>query len=234
MKKLMMFAAAMTIVGGAFAQNVGGGTCTPSGTCASVWAVKMNLRTTMGRTGKVAPNLCAPGASGNCIRFPNYPYVINGLLFECDCACDAFENATLELWSPRFKQEITVNTWTPVAHIIGNKKSAEIVWELEASDPTIGVTGDFELVGAGFGTYNGKYYTSFSGYAAGVLVDPMCQAVDLDANALGCDPAGYWLCDGTFDVTEPAPLFGTWAIKYNAAASKVYDANGKLPYPNWW
>jgi len=247
MKKLMMFAAAMTIVGGAFAQN-----CAPvQRTCALVYYVKMNLRTSMGKGGVVGnnANVCAPGTAAiACVRVANYPYVINGIIYTCDCTCDSIGNALdndgFVLWDPKWHTTVFIDSWTWTSHVIGKKTSAEVYWTLNAIEDravSANIDNAFTLYGAGFGVYNGHYYTGFSGYAAGTLMDPICQSVNISEDDDGCARAGYWYCDdGALlsadtedDDLEPAPLFGKWAIKLNAAASKRYLANATLPVPNY-
>jgi len=234
MKKLMMFAAAMTIVGGAFAAD-----CAPeTKPCALVYYVKMNLRTSMGKGGTTTSgSICEPGVTAiACVRFPNYPYVINGVIATCDCLCDSFLSADACLWDPKFKTPVAIDEWTWTIHVIGNKRTAEAYWDLAASDVAVG--GAFELFGAGFGAFNGKYYTAFSGYAAGTLDNPICQrTLGTGNDAIDCASAGYWDCvEGNLVAPgelEPAPLFGTWAIRLNPTASKRYLKDGYLPIPSY-
>lgn len=234
MKKLMMFAAAMTIVGGAYA------TCSPTPTsCALVYNVKLNLKTSMGKgTTGTSNSLCAPGNPGACVRFPNFSYVVDGYLAYCDCDCDGIMSANDNVaWCTKLKSAVELDfTWNYV-HVIGNQAQAEALWALDGEDS---ILGDFWLIGAGFGTYRKvtpRVFGSFSGYAVGEMIDPICLVVATSASTT-CALAGYWDCiDLTTllfsDTDDSAPLFGSWAMKLNAAASKSYEKSGysaaKLP-----
>ncbi|MCL2104975.1 MAG: hypothetical protein FWH21_07990 [Kiritimatiellaeota bacterium] len=231
MKKLMMFAAAMTIVGGAFAQ------CTPTQLdCALVYNVKLNLKTSMGKVaGGSLASLCSPTVTTvACIRYPNYSYVIDGYIAICECECDSLaDNAEVFSWNTKLRSIDPISVWEfDTLHVIGNQTQAETTWGMTGTDEIIG---DFSLTGAGFGKFKKsgvQYFTSFSGYAAGQLDQPVCLIND------NCDPAGYWYCDDLtangFDDSEEAPLFGTWAIKFNAAASKRYAIDAYLKVPSFY
>jgi hypothetical protein len=138
-------------------------------------------------------------------------------------------------WCTKLRSSVDLEFDWGYAHVIGNKGQAEATWALAGEDSIIG---EFWLVGAGFGTFkrtNPAFFFSFSGYAAGELDSPICLVLN-PAATQNCDPAGYWECD---DLTTPptegdgAPLFGSWAIKANAAASKVYVKGGGLKVPSW-
>ncbi|MCL1921157.1 MAG: hypothetical protein FWG50_08800 [Kiritimatiellaeota bacterium] len=245
MKKLMMFAAAMTIVGGAYAAPTNGDGsdgCSLSLDCegALVYNVKMNLRTVSGKAGKTshAISACEIGTDVTCIRYPNFPYQVLGYLVACDCACDAIADAEAVLWSPRLKSTLLGEFDWELLHVLGTKKQAEAFWTFEGTDNYLG---PMELVGAGFGSYSasfskffGRPYLGFSGYVVGQLAEPVCLGVAAVED--GCEPAFYWFCeDMVLDNTEPSIIYGSWAMKLNTAASKKYW-NGvvDIPTPSYY
>jgi hypothetical protein len=115
-------------------------------------------------------------------------------------------------------------TWEFLHVLSRGQNRAEALWTFEATDSVIG---DLELRGAGFGNYSRTAvwgmgaFTSFSGMAVGTLAEPTCISATL------CAPAAYWECDDltTLLTDDPAVMYGTWAMKLNAAASKKYAAN---------
>ena len=235
MKKLMMFAAAMTIVGGAFAQCA----VVEPGHCAMVWSVKMNLRTVTGKassTTTVNSQDCTVDEAALCIRYPNFAYAVQGYLVteDCECTCDALNDATAYLWATRLKSELVVTSWDWSLHVLGKQNTAEASWVLEGTDDLIG---DMTLAGAGFGTFKKTNifgsdvtgtFTALAGTVVGTLDEPTC----VDA----CSPAAYWFCEdlSTTDDSEPGVIFGTWNVKFSLAGSKAV-ANGKgLPTPKWY
>lgn len=217
MKKLLMFAAAMTIVGGAYAE------CSDpdpvDSNCVAVYNVKMNLKTTTGKaysSKTYNASDCSELEVGGCVRFPKAGLVLEGYLIICDCTCAGMEEAdedTLFIGNKKLQSVIIPDSFGfDFLHILGNGKSAETSWKLEGADYT-GQIGPLALTGAGFGTYSTKYnvYSSFSGAAVGTLAEPVCLGE--------CEAAGYWLCDGSFETTDPSVLFGTWGMKLNTKYS---------------
>jgi|GEM_PF-2019769 len=218
MKKLMMFAAAMTIVGGAYAQ------CSDPDPidrdCMLTYNVKMNLRTVTGKgaTTVVGGSACTDGdiVSG-CIRYPRVGLVLEGYLFVCGCECDDLVEAEcLLLGNKKLRTTLTdVDFAFDFIHILGNGKSAEASWALEADGDFEGLIGPLSLAGTGFGTFNPKrgVFTSFSGATVGYLEEPICIAFN------DCVPAFYWLCDGELDDADPSIIYGTWGMKLNTRLS---------------
>ena len=232
MKKLMMFAAAMTIVGGAFAQCV----IQPDVECAMVYNVKMNLRTVSGKTTTVitgSASDCDLGTEAGCVRYPNFPYAVQGYLVttDCDCTCDAISSAEAFLWAPRLKSTLAGEFDWAILHVLGKQNTAEAAWEFEGIDS---VLGPMTLAGAGFGSYSktAAYgvgaYSAFSGSVVGALEEPACIA--------DCLFAAYWLCDdlGTALEDDAGIIYGTWAMKLNASASKAYSKGARIPVPAWY
>jgi len=220
MKKLMTFAAAMTIVGGAYAAD-----CempTPDTGCAMVYNVKMNLKTVSGKklTGAAVydKETCELTQDTDCIRFPNFPYRVQGYLVSCDCGCDILDGDFV-LWSAPLKSALCVEvTEGSFAHVLGKQNTAEIFFGLEGEDS---VLGELWLTLVGFGTYSKKagMYGGFNGLAVGQLAQPICIGV--------CADAEYWEC-GTLVLAndDPSIIGGTWSMKYNPGASKAYWRDG--------
>jgi len=230
MKKLMMFAATMTIVGGAFAQ----GGCTDPEPIEKpvVYRVTMNLRTVMGkgRTTTVSSACQDDAVTASCIRFPLYPYPVHGYIVNCEWACDAITSEEVYLWNPKLRSTLLEPTfaWT-FLHVLGRQggANAEALWDFTGVDSVIddgaGDNGVVALRGAGFGVYNYNLglYTSFRGMAVGTLSFPKCLSTGEN-----CTVASYWLCtDLTQDDEDPSVMFGTWAMRLDVAASKAVWAN---------
>jgi len=241
MKKLMMFAAAMTIVGGAYAQC--GDPDPIDRDCMLTYNVKMNLRTVTGRALKhvTAPDLCGEGTvTGGCVRFPKVALTLEGYLFVCGCECDMLEEADetwLFLGNKKLQTTLQLGSFEfEFLHILGNGKSAEAAWTLEVDDDNKGLIGPFDLTGTGFGTFNTKQnlYTAFSGGTVGYLYVPQCIA----PGAQSCETAGYWICDGSFEFEDASVIYGTWGMKLNTKLSGyVAGANTsamlRKAFPTW-
>ena len=226
MKKLMMFAAAMTIVGGAHAQ------CNDSLDCAQVWDVKMSLKTTQAATLK-AKNVCADNA---CYRKPGKKS-LNGFLFVgggCgECTCASINDAVFYLWDKKAKEMVVDGgeiSWS-FLHIIG-KKDTE-------AEGLFGITSDegIELTGAGFGKWDlkNKILKSLSGEIVGAGAPPACSIDCTDEI-----PAVAFICtaDGIEEVEDaPTAYSGKFSIKYSKGSSKKAanygDADILLPKWVW-
>ena len=235
MKKLMMFAAAMTIVGGAYAQ------CNDPeiilGDCMLTYNVKMNLRTVTGKGYKaIQQNVCKEDeVEGGCIRFPRIGLTLDGYLFYCNCDCDLVDADCLALGNKKLQTMLTgVDFAFEFIHILGNGKSAEASWALETTGDAKGLIGPIELAGTGFGTFNTKnnIFTGFSGMTVGYLAEPQCIALN------DCEPAFYWLCDGTMDNEDASIIYGTWGMKLNTKFSGLKPAGNigtllKAAFPAW-
>jgi len=119
MKKLMMFAAAMTIVGGAYAQ------CADPvlENCMAVYNVKMNLKTVAFK-GKAQE--CDDAI---CVRYPKVGLVLDGYLILCSCDCDGLtdaDNATIFLGNKKLQSVLINDTFAfDWLHVLGNGKQAE-------------------------------------------------------------------------------------------------------------
>jgi len=238
MKKLMMFAAAMTIVGGAYAQ------CSDPeiilGNCMMTYNVKMNLRTVSGKAfaGATIKDPCGETEeiAGTCIRYPKVGLVLEGYLFLCVCDCEALGEATeceLFLGNKKLRSMLSISEFGfDWIHILGNGKQAEASWGLLTDGDFTDQIGPLALQGTGFGAFNKKnqVFTSFSGGTTGWLLEPRCLS--------SCDNASYWLCDGLLDEEEPSVIYGTWAMKLNTKLSGSKAGNNfgsvvKLAFPTW-
>jgi hypothetical protein len=219
MKKLMMFAAAMTIVGGAYAQ------CedpdpTP-GNCALAYDVKISVKSTIPEStkGYTISSPCEDDVDldGGCFRkIGKYSY--QGLLYTCDCECNAIADATFYLWNKKAKEYVVYGdtiTWS-FLNIIGKKqKDAEGYFTFD--------TATASFVAAGFGTWDTKnnWLKSLSGSIVGAGAPPECD----DANY--CGAAAAFICtDLSFpDDTLPTAYAGTFSLKYSSGKAKALAVN---------
>ncbi len=228
MKKLMMFAAAMTIVGGAFAQCADIPVVTNN--CALVYDVKLSVKTTVPKAiaGSTINVPCADEetVAEVCYRTPG-SLTLKGYLQACACDCESFLAATLTLWDTHAKAYVTVDSFAwDFLNVIGKKNTeAEGAWTMEIAGGT--------LYGAGFGKWDGKAtparLSSMSGNFAGSVSAPQCDS------EITCDAAIAYPC-GNFDQgssTLETAAYGTWSIKYNKSLSKKEAAGEELPFPNY-
>jgi len=231
MKKLMMFAAAMTIVGGAFAQC--GDPEIPEVNCALVYDVKASVKTTVGdsKAGYTVASNCGDStniAAATCFRKIGKK-TLQGFLFTCDCECDAIESADMYLWNKKEKVFESGSMSWDFINIIGKKqKDVEGSWKITL-DGT-GSLGAGTIYGAGFGKWDSKkeIVKSLSGNFAGYLEAPECD------DELSCDAAAAYVCTDllTPDSSLDTAAFGTWSIKYSSSKSKKLAADASA-YIDW-
>ena len=230
MKKLMMFAAAMTIVGGAYAAD-----CLrpdeEEKDCALVYNFKASLKTTAGAVTKGSaydPELCDRVSSAACYRKPGR---LNwtGVLYVCGCDCTAFSEASLDIWNKKAGAFATVDTEWSILNLLGSKgRGVEVLWSAGSDGD------DFALTMAGFGKFDNRkkalHIKSLSGTAVGSKIAPECEKdLCIQAIALICED-GVWTGDADPQVEQPPTvLAGTWALKYNKKASYWYGVDGRLP-----
>lgn len=210
MKKLLVFAAAMTIVGGAFAQ------CADEPEdkdCAMVYDLKLSVQTTVPNYKETyTGNPCGDDTIAvNCFRKKGKAS-LEGLLWTCECACNALEEAELILWDKKAKEEVDADMEWQFVNIIGKKqKEVEAAWVLAFEDG--------EVMGAGFGKYDKKKkrVKSIKGYFAGSAEPPVCY--DYECEEI---PAAAYICtDLSEPITDlPTVAFGKWSVKYNKSKSK--------------
>ena len=229
MKKLMMFAATMTIVGGAFAA------CsdplpTPETTCALVYDVKISVKTTVPKARTETEVIeCEDDVTASICYRVTGSRSFKGYLTNCDCDCTAFAGANLILWEPKAEAMITVDTvldWD-VLNLIGKKgEDVEGAFSLDLDGNTYA-----DLYGAGFGKIDRKtgIIKSISGDIVGVIPGPLCVDAECDTTdsvAFPCEEIG----DADMTVA-----FGTWSVKYNKSQSqKLNDLPGyEVPVPNY-
>jgi hypothetical protein len=235
MKKLMMFAAAVTIVGSAFAQ------CgdPDDADCALAYDVKLSVKTTVpdSKAGYVLPSHCGDPVTNaaTCIRKTGKK-TIQGFFYTCKCLCDEIENVTSwYLWDKKAKVGETMPASLSF-HVIGRKKSDVEVY-VTLSPGEDGVLNDGTLYLAGFGKWDTKNcrVKSASGNFAGQIAPPKCN------DALSCDEAAAYICDPdsqtggcalVADNTVDTVAFGTWSIKYSSSKAKklIKDSSAYLDW----
>lgn len=235
MKKLMIAAAVAGIASGAFAQN----SCSPT-PGVLVYDVSMTVETTKGVVAKAGSgSICTPGGSsggtGCTVLRTKDKTKFAGWIYDCTDTCDLVAQGSVLMWDSKRKYAFTSAAFaTDFINVMGtNKKDAEWSWEftgtVDYSANGFG-TQDYTLRGSGYGKFNGKYYTSFSGKFGGYVT----PSFDL-SNKSCCDPSGIWLCSDltTLDNSVNTVAFGTWSVKYNGSASKLYQKEGTLKTPNY-
>ena len=207
MKKLMMFAAAMTIVGGAYAACT---LPTASNECALVYSVKVSAKTTVSKTKVDCDEICYRSKGS---------ISLSGYLYVCSCACEDFMSSSL-LWLEDKKGDEVYEgpmAWAFLNRIGKNTDDAEAFWlaGLE-SDAQSEIT----LYGAGFGKFDSKagFLKSMSGNVVGLKSAPLC--------ATACEITGiavaFPACDFEADPTVPTVVFGTFSLNYNKKLSEKY------------
>ena len=247
MKKLMIALAAAGLVGAASAK------CKPGETeyDATVYSVKISLKTPKGELcgGKTASgSACAPGVNGY-VRTPS-TYALQGYFANCSESCDilaTFTQNDIALWNTREKLFLATPEYkVDFIHVLSkSQKNAEIKFSLKGvmnnkkgSSPFMRT---FDLVAAGFGKYSpsAEIFTSFSGNVVGTVAKVYYpKSVNIGTQTAPnwkCPDAGYWLCTTDNNVcgsevkADSSVAYGTFAIKYNASASKKMAA-GTRPF----
>lgn len=210
MKKLMMFAAAMTIVGGAYASSCGD--CTDDCSCSLVYDFKASLKTTL-------PKDASTSCSELCYRKCG-SVSLKGYFYLCgSCTCDSFAQMLFVAIDKKSKdfvvgssEEGVAPTWTILNHIGKKDSNIEALWSIEGND-------GWTWTAAGCGTFDLKNdrVKSISGSLVGQKDAPACAAAACEDS--GSVAVAYPLC--TVDATTDATIvYGTWSMKYNSGKSK--------------
>ena len=209
MKKLMMFAAAMTIVGGAYAQcGLPGGQ--DECNTALVYDFKVSVKTTAGKnySGK-CDDVCYRSKSSKSMK---------GYLYVCGCTCEEFmEDSTLYLYDKKADQVFEGMPEWEIFNKIG-KKNLETEGLFGFEDDY----GEFVFTAAGFGKVNKKdgVLKTMSGSLVGSMEAPLCEV----ACDIGDTAVAYPACDWYEDGDVPTIAFGTWSLKHNKKLSQKYFA----------
>ena len=211
MKKLMMFAAAMTIVAGAYASDCGD--CTDDCSCSLVYEFKASLKTTIAKG-------ISDSCSSSCYRKCGSAK-LKGYLYFCGlCDCEAFAGMKFVAQETKSDDFVFGNsesgvdiTWN-ILNVIGKSDSdVEGHWSVSDSDS------GWSFTAAGCGKYDTKNdrLKSISGDLVGMGPGPSCE--------LSCDDSSLstvtLLCDVSSD-TENTIAYGSWSIKYH----KKYSEQG--------
>ena len=231
MKKLMMAAAVAAMGVSAFAN------CTPTPittSCAEVYNIKLNVKTTKGLAGTGAAGQCVPGACA-VIRVADST-VLEGYFYDCACGCNLLKDGlNTIMWDSKRKAPMCGAAFTfNFMNVMGKKQAdAETEWTFAgaaAYDATR--TSTYTLTGAGYGKYDVKNarFKSFSGNFAGNVDTSFDLKTSTNvAGACACDPSQIWDCTDLTALTDASSVaFGTWTIKYNASASKKLAATQEI------
>jgi len=211
MKKLMMFAAAMTIVAGAYASDCGD--CDDDCSCSLVYEFKASVKTTIAKD-------ISDSCSSSCYRKCGSAK-IKGYLYYCGaCDCEALAGMLFVAKETKYDDYVFGNsdagvqpTWE-ILNLIGKSDTdVEALWSV--SDDESG----WSFTAAGCGKYDEKNdrIKSISGDLVGKGPGPSCE--------LSCDDSSAstvtLLCDVTSE--EAATIvYGSWSMKYH----KKYSEEG--------
>ena len=208
MKTLMLFAAALMVVGGAFAQ------CSDPvvSNCSLVYDFKASLKTTKGKaySGDCA-DVCYRDTSSKSFK---------GYIYACECECTNFlYAATLYAVEKKSGQEIYGVPYWMFLNAIGKKSmDAEGLFVISSYYAV------FYAAGHGKFEDNGLL-KSMSGNLAGYMEPPYCAEQCSDGEYAVAYPACSW--QESYGVMTPA--FGSWSIKYNKSLSSKYSQGLWVP-----
>ena len=248
MKKLMIAAATVALVGGAFAACLDKKGPDPKNT-AAVYQWQFKGKTGVGvlvseryTTGGGCVDKTS-GKTGEVVRVPG-SLAIQAYTYVCDPECQTFGTQIVnpdkaEYYETKpFKSIIYKNIPFIVnvvsAHVIGkNANQYELAGDAVFTTTEKASGGSdpdqvYQLTFAGFGSYDNKngIVKSVSGNFAGVQTPPRYVGiVDYDGDGKNdrCPPAAYWDCQtlklDIVNINAPSVAYGTWSVKYNSAAS---------------
>ena len=214
---------------------------------AQVYEMTITLKSTVAASGKITPVVCdMPEQEVNLYRKQS-TVKIKGLFWGCDCDTIAepqFVTSATETYGYIFWNETTHRVldsefaWHVLNRIDKKLKKAEGAWTIGGTDAEV------FLAGSGFGTVKDAVSKStctidsvilspMSGNCAGWLSLP---AITIKGSPGECQRCGE-VTEGTEDIESVAPAwslcacaessgytaaFGTWKLKYQAAASKKW------------
>lgn len=243
MKKIMMAAAVAAIVGGAFAANC---SYTPGPTAGTAWVYnwKFTGKTTVGaytKGTKGTGSNCGyiAGAAGEVVRVPG-SLAIQGYTYACDPEClqdySQFKDITGAVapdafyMTKPFKDTLAASIAINVGNVIGTKATQFEAAGL-ATFTSVEPQEVYTLNFAGLGKYDLKNVrvSSVSGNFAGTVETPYYIKNTI------CVKAIVWNCDASDYIDDDTSVaYGTWSVKYNAAASKKYYNYGTtVKLPSW-
>ena len=212
MKKLMMFAAAMTIVAGAYASDCGD--CDDDCSCSLVYEFKASLKTTIS---KAVTGDCDSSCYRKCGSAK-----LKGYLYVCDiCGCEGF--AAMKFVAQETKSDDFVFgnsvdggvdiSWK-ILNLIGKSDTdVEAYWSVEDSSSL------WSFVAAGCGKYDEKNerIKSISGDLVAMGPIPGCEISCEDDVA----SSATLLCEDMATDTENTIAYGSWSIKYHKKYSET-------------
>lgn len=250
MKKLMIAAATVALVGGAFAACIDQPGPTPKN-YAAVYQWQFKGKTGVGvlvseryTTGGGCVDK-ASGKSGEVIRVPG-SLAIQAYTYICDPECQLFAS---QIVNPTKQEYYETKPFATAiyydqfinkvlsSHVIGkNANQYELAGQAKfTTSETYSAGHDpdqvYELTFAGFGSYDNKngIVKAVSGNFAGTQTPPKYAGiVEVNGVRVRCPAADYWNCQTlTYAGAPGAPsvAYGTWSVKYNSAASNKLANN---------
>ena len=252
MKKVMIAAAVAVMIGAASASTCVDGGSNPVGctvqTLVYAWQFK-------GKTGtgvivnatketKEGGSSCVDGSvtpgTAEVIRIPGSLALV-GYSYLCDAECYTVQTGLMNPTKAQFYSVKPLKSLIApyrgqnfiqtidVANVIGKSKSQyELAGTASFVFPSTDIGQTYDLRFAGFGSYDKKNQrpSSVCGSFAGTQTVPRYPKA---YNGTRCPGAGYWDCCTLLYVVgsegSPSVAYGTWSMKYNAAASKKVSAN---------
>ena len=253
MKKVMIAAAVAAMIGSASAASTCVDGSTPDAGCAIqtlVYAWQFKGKTGTGvivnatKETKDGGSSCVDGTvtpgTAEVIRIPGSLALV-GYSYLCDAECYTVQTGLMNPTKAQFyavkplksliapyRGQNFIQT-IDVANVIGKSKSQyELAGTASFVFPSTDIGQTYDLRFAGFGSYDKKNQrpSSVCGSFAGTQTVPRYPKA---YNGVRCPGAGYWDCCSLLYVVgsegSPSVAYGTWSMKYNAAASKKVSAN---------
>ena len=245
MKKLMIAAAAVAMIGAAQAEATG---CQiaekPADAAAFVW--KFQGKTTAGAAVEsILASACNLDTQACVIRVPA-ALAIQGYTYVCENCCDTYADygsmvhetkkglQTFFMTKP-FKSIMKAVTIGATGHIIGKKANQYELYgdiALESAEPGVKYT----LTFAGLGSWNKTYVlpTAVSGNFAGTAEAP--YFIGYIGKTLVCNNADWWICGDYVFANAPTAksvAYGAWSMRYNSTAAKNYKKGIEIALPAW-
>jgi len=193
---------------------------------------------------KEAGSSCVDGTTtpgtAEVIRVPGTLALV-GYSYLCDAECSTIQTGLMNPTKAQFYSTKPLTSLVipyrgqnfiqtiDVANVIGKSKTQyELAGTAQFVFPATDIGQTYDLRFAGYGSYDKAHQrvSSVSGNFAGTQTYPKYPKT---YNGVRCPGAGYWDCCSLLYVagseTAPGVAYGTWSMKYNAAASRAVSAN---------
>ena len=253
MKKLMIVAAVAAMVGAAKADStcVDPGN-TPSGCTVQTLVYQWQFKGKTGTgalvqatrqtrtTGSSCVDPTVTPGTAEVIRVPGTLALV-GYSYLCDAECFTIQTGLMNPTKAQFYATKPLKslvapyrgqnfiTAIDIANVIGKSATQyELAGNAVFTFPSSDIGQIYDLRFAGFGSYDkrNQRVSSVSGSFAGTQTVPRYPGT---VNGVRCPAAGFWDCCSLIYVVgsegSPSVAYGTWSMKYNAAASRRVSQN---------